>query len=263
MNISFSGTTHSIESLFQNLYNLHHLTIHTPGVYLNGYEWEKLIVNHLPKLKVFRLKMSFTFPNPNNKEKQVDQLLHSFRTHFWLEVHQWFVRYDFNRSSSFNHDIIYTLPYAFKDFVYEDERFSKSTCFDDQDFCSYDRVQILRYSNIDKFSCNKLNQYSSRFLNSHHLEIHFPFDDHFFIIAPSLYHLVSLKITFPKDLTCFQLQTLLDQAPHLYSLTVECYSVIHSSVFQAKNISIRRLIVVKQTDGWSIVYTLIVLSVKV
>ena len=72
---------------------------------LNGYEWENLIRNYLPKLEQFQLKMKFQMFNPNQR----DQLLKSFQTPFWIKERQWFIQFHFNlddKSNIINREII-------------------------------------------------------------------------------------------------------------------------------------------------------------
>ncbi|CAF2742766.1 unnamed protein product [Rotaria sp. Silwood2] len=244
MNISFSGSMYSLEKLFRIVSNLYSLTIRTSSMFLNGYEWEEIIINHLSKIKVFRLKMEFSFPTHKNKEEQIDKLLDSFRTHFWIDEHQWFIQYDYIPTNAFNCDVLYTLPYAFEDLTYASKQLSKSTCPENKIFQRFDRVKVLRYSNQDEYLSNESNTHSSRFLNIRHLEIDLPFNDHLFTIV-SLNRLVSLHITLPLNSDHFLLEGLLDRIPHLYSLTIQHWSSIHPTLFQVKNESLRRLVFVQ------------------
>jgi hypothetical protein len=244
LNISFTGSICSMEILFQNLPNLYHLTIHTSSIYINGHEWKKIIVNHLPKIKIFRLRMDFSFSaqRQQTQEEQIDDLLHSFSTSFWIEEHRWFVRYDYHPTKTFNPAILYTLPYAFRAFTYAGKRSSKSTCPNEKDFWSYDQVQTLEYSNRNEYLCTELSTNSFCFPNLRHLKIDLPLDGYFLTAVPSLYHLTSLHITSIEDSACFHLQSILDRAPRLYSLTVEFWPSIQSPLYQVKNTSIRRLV---------------------
>ncbi|CAF3655899.1 unnamed protein product [Rotaria sp. Silwood1] len=246
MNISFSGSIYSLENLFRSVPNLYYLTIHTSSIFLNGYEWQNIIVNHLPKIKVFRLKMEFSFPTKKNKEEQIEELLDSFRTHFWIDEHQWFIQYNYIQTNAFNCDVLYTLPYAFENLTYASTQLSKSTCPENKMFQCFDRVKILRYLNQNQYIFNESNTYSSRFLNVRHLEIDLPFNDQLFTII-SLDRLVSLHITLPLYSDHFSLEGLLDRMTHLDSLTIQHWSSIHSTLFQMKNESIRRLVFVQSS----------------
>ncbi|CAF1365465.1 unnamed protein product [Rotaria sordida] len=55
---------------------------------LNGDQWEKIILDNIPKLKVFRFQMFVSLNWIDNTEQQIDQLLNTFRTPFWLNEHQ-------------------------------------------------------------------------------------------------------------------------------------------------------------------------------
>ncbi|CAF3001203.1 unnamed protein product [Rotaria sp. Silwood2] len=123
--------------------NLSHLTIQLQQFYLNGHDWQRIIVDNIPKIKIFHLKMNINFYFGSHKQKQIDILLDSFRTQFWLEERQWFVRCDWNSFESYDADILYTLPYAFGDFIYHDKCNSKSTCPNETYFRCYDLLDQL------------------------------------------------------------------------------------------------------------------------
>ena len=83
-----------LDVVLQNMSNLRHLYIRIKHSLINGHQWEQIIRNYLPKLKIFRLKMNKAFFNNPNIElhEQVDKLIDSFRSSFWINEHQWFVR---------------------------------------------------------------------------------------------------------------------------------------------------------------------------
>ena len=118
--------------LIQCMPNLCYLTLETMNICMNGHEWEKLIANYLPKLKIFRLKMTFNFSNNDNIFEQTDELVDSFRTSFWIEQHQWYVRCDCYYSSYSAIGTLYTLPYTFNECSYLNSLYSKSTKPDDE-----------------------------------------------------------------------------------------------------------------------------------
>ncbi|CAF1282796.1 unnamed protein product, partial [Rotaria sp. Silwood1] len=72
----------------------------------------------------------------NNQEEEVDILLNSFSTQFWLEIRQQYVRCDWISSAIIKDATLYTLPYAFEKFSYCDTTYSKSTCPNEIDFWS-------------------------------------------------------------------------------------------------------------------------------
>ncbi len=63
--------------------------------YLNEYDWKKIIENYFPKLDL-------KFCHWRNMEEELDELLDSLRSAFWLEKHQWSVRCDWILSSISN-----------------------------------------------------------------------------------------------------------------------------------------------------------------
>jgi hypothetical protein len=98
-------------TILQAMPNLTYLKIDTHFIDCDGYQWEQLINDYLPKLKVFHLRTQNFFDN----EKQIEQLVDSFRTRFWLDKHQWFVRCHHRPEGNFKFILLYTVPYAFVD----------------------------------------------------------------------------------------------------------------------------------------------------
>ncbi|CAF1438407.1 unnamed protein product, partial [Adineta steineri] len=165
----------------------------------------------------------------DNKEQRVDDLLNSFRTQFWLVKHQWYIRCDWNRCEQCdkNNIYLYTLPYAFHSyFIHEPNFKTKSTCHLDNDYSSYDNVHTLGYELVP--TINQILPFF-RFVNLRHLDLHLPFDENFILLIPKLDQLISLSVApyhMDDDLNFNnQLQTLLDQSPHVTSLTFKNWSL--------------------------------------
>jgi hypothetical protein len=71
-------------NLLKNMPNLTDLTLQTGKHHMNGHKWKQFIVDYLPKLKIFRFLMFFDV----NNEEEMDEILDSYRTPFWLIDHQ-------------------------------------------------------------------------------------------------------------------------------------------------------------------------------
>jgi hypothetical protein len=241
LKLAFEGSIISMINLFQNLPNLCYLTLKTSDLYLNGNEWEKIFVDYLPNIKKFRLRMNFQFSDDYNKDEQIEQLLETFQTDFWIKQHQWFVRCDWNPFDSFNRIYLYTLPYDFGDFFYFDTIQSRSTYPSISKDFSYDRVNILRQSFSENLPIESINYLSPRFYKIYDLKISIPFSQNFSSCIASLDQLNSLDVTICDDSSYSQLQLLLDRAPHLYSLTLRSAGNIQISLLELSNASIRRL----------------------
>ncbi|CAF0916631.1 unnamed protein product [Adineta steineri] len=211
--------------LLKHTPNLRHLTIETDEINMNGHDWERIITDDLPQLKIFHLKMIFRLNDHDNKDQRVDDLLDSFRTQFWLIERQWYVRCDWNRCEQCekNNIYLYTLPYAFNSYFIHEATFkTKSTRYTDNDDSSYDHVHTLGYALIHP-SNSALSFF--RFVNLHHLELYLPFVENFFTMFPNFDQLISMQVapySAAADLDYQgQLQTLLDRAPRLNSLTLK------------------------------------------
>jgi hypothetical protein len=203
----------SMLNLFKHFPNVCRLTIHTHHLYLNGDDWKKIIGNYLSKMKIFQLKMDLKFSHPKHIEEQLDELLNSFRTRFWIEEHQWFVQCDCFSLGITQFATLYTLPYAFEEFFLTNKLWSKSTVGNCNEYQSYDRVNTLTVMNIGS-SYLKIPD----FRNIIHLKLTLPLMNSFWLSLRSLDQLTSLEITLIEGCAYLPLQTLLDRSPRLYSL---------------------------------------------
>ncbi|CAF1018914.1 unnamed protein product [Didymodactylos carnosus] len=237
----------TMRNLLQNMPNLRYLTVETDDINVNGHQWKQIIIEYLPKLTVFRLKMLFRLNDNDNKEQRVDELLDSFRTPFWLEERQWFIRCDWNRCQQCdkNNIHLYTLPYAFLYYYFHESDFkSKSTCRHHDDYLSYNHVNTIGYELIP-LSNQVLSHFS--FSNLQNLDLCLPVDDNFWSVVPRFDQLISLKVApyhGDNDLDSqSQLQALLDRAPCLYSLRFASWpsSSTQMPPFEYSNKSVRRL----------------------
>ncbi|CAF2325843.1 unnamed protein product [Rotaria sp. Silwood2] len=219
LNLVFVGSQHGIiDRVLQKAPNLYRLKIETMYLEMNGHEWAHIIRNYLPKLKVFQLKMRFE----NRSEKYKNEYFNSFRTRFWLEEQQWFVRYHYNPDDSSNMICLYTLPYSFSYLdIYFPVHF-QSTCpsdIDDDYYSSYNHVQHLVYrsSLTSNMIVSDLN-----FPNTTYLSVTLPVNNHLLSIIQKLHRLTALEVSRSKTMSDvdaqLQLQNILDHASHLSSL---------------------------------------------
>ncbi|CAF3833657.1 unnamed protein product [Rotaria sp. Silwood1] len=193
--------------------------------------------------------MNFHIKHMNNQEEEVDILLNSFSTQFWLEIRQQYVRCDWISSAIIKDATLYTLPYAFEKFSYCDTTYSKSTCPNEIDFWSYGRVQTIKYVN------NRLNlvkdfiSFHAQFPNIYHLNLIFLFKNNISSVYPSLNQLTTLDISLNDQFDYSQLQDLLDRSTHLYSLCLSKLTNLHMELFQARSTSIRRLELIEKNGS--------------
>jgi hypothetical protein len=225
-----------------------------PLIPIDGHEWEKIIIKHLPELKIFQLKMEIQHSFHCQKEDIIDKLLASFSSHFWIREHQWFVRCDWNPDNKSSYVCLYTLPYAFDYFdTHTASILSKSTAPNENNYWSYDRVRNLRYH----YSLSNSSALSHiRFSNIRHLSIDLPLADSELSALVRFDHMNSLHVYILNDdiKVKNQLQILLDQAHHIYSLRVSCGKLSSPSLGLLKNhsVSVRSLDLHGYTEhnGW-------------
>ncbi|CAF3310963.1 unnamed protein product [Rotaria sp. Silwood2] len=222
-----------INLFFQGMPNLCHLSIDIQSDLIDGYQWEQIIRNYLPKLKTFRLKMKQKCFQQENIHKRADQLIDSFRTSFWIDEHQWFVRcFTQNRIIHLN-----TLSDSFD--CYESIcNVWRSTYPLDSQNEFYDNMTSI----YNETFFNRPIPYYIRLANIKSLYIKLPINNQFWSIVPSLNRLRSLTVSSHADAFQCQLQTLLDQALHLYTLTIRQDTALplQISLFKYINTSVRR-----------------------
>ena len=221
--------------------NLCNLTLELGDIYMNGYQWEKLFINNFPKIKTFQLKMNRSFSCNTNIEEQIEYLVDSFRTSFWIKEHHWFIQCDYYYVNGQGTDVLYTLPNHFDKISTLDNRYSKSTDSSIENMLFSNRVQFFNENSIKIHSFNNLNVYTNDFPNLDKLELSLPFDDAFNSNTLSLRNLAALHVTMNDALGYDHLQILLDQSPKLNSLKFNSFGESIIGLFRLKSSSIHRL----------------------
>ncbi len=231
--------------LFQNMPNLSNLKLEIFEINWNGYDWENLLTNHLPNIKLFQFKMNFKFLRDIKIENQINELLDSFQTPFWLDKHRWFVRCHWfpfaEQMMKIEYNIIYTLPYAFKEFDHIRKYCIKSTCPNEEDYYTYNFVQTIPRNG----RTNDINQDIApfQFSNLHQCPMSIFLNDKFHTYNPSLSKLTTLFIASSpfKQSDYKDLQTLVHKAPQLSSLIFFDSSIALTDILQLTNTSIHLL----------------------
>ncbi|CAF5067315.1 unnamed protein product, partial [Rotaria sp. Silwood1] len=153
LKLHFSGSLVVLTNILKSMPNLIHLTLETQTINLNGNQWKQILLDYIPKIKIFRFLIKILSFKHNNTEVQLEDFLNTFQTSFWLEEHQWFVRCDWPQHTN-KVIILYTLPYCLHDtYVIYQNRWSKSTCPNTHNYNSYDQVINVFYKGrIDNLS---------------------------------------------------------------------------------------------------------------
>jgi hypothetical protein len=192
LNISFSSIWYDmVANFFHWMPYLCNLKVDLEKNYLDGQRWEDIIRIHLSKVKGLRFRMKFySRRHTNNNEEQIDEVLDSFRSQFWLDEYRWFVRCDWNPNR--RDAYVYTLPYAFPNYEFVFPILSKTTCPPNNDQCTYDYVRRLTYKpGLNKY----LSEYHMAFFNIQDLSIELPVSDHFWSMISKFDQLTSLTLS--------------------------------------------------------------------
>ena len=201
----------------------------------NGYQWETIIRNSLPHLRIFRFRMEFQLLRVNDVNQQIDDLFKSFQTSYWLEEHQWFVGCHWNSRRFF----FYTLPYAFRDCHFDYPMEFRSTCSDDCLNRAFHHVKQLQYANSS--TMNASVSCPLRFPKINDLSLDLPIDDSLRSIVPNFNQITSLHVTTHKHPIASSVQCLIKEIPHFHFLKLVSQELC-ISMEDLRNISVRRLV---------------------
>lgn len=221
LNVSYVGVeSNLLENILENLPNLTRLKIESCYLEMDGYQWENLIRNFLPKLEEFQLKMKLSIRGDKNKEK----FFKSFQTPFWLEEHRWFVQFYCNFHQPSDLVTFYTVPYGFNKLDIAFPLQIHSTYSHNQLEYPFDNVQSLSFRSIPDEQTN-LIKFS--FPNLTHLSVILPIDNLFLVFVSQLQQLSSLEVSKMRSLSDedahAQLQAIVDHSPFLYSLKFQSW----------------------------------------
>ena len=209
---------------------------------MDGGTWKQLIDNHLPKLQrlEFRMLQRLSDSEYSSEEEQIDRILNSYRSDFWLVERSWFVQFDWIPGKYYGY--LYTLPYAFDKFQILAAIRSKSTYPLDLNEHSYRCVKSLMYKPriYDLPSVSHI-----QFFYIEHLSIDLPVSAYFHCLVPRFDHLISIDVLCDNydDQCQEQLQDLLDRAPRLTSIRISWKTLSSSlqQLFESQHLSVYQL----------------------
>ncbi|CAF0913140.1 unnamed protein product [Adineta steineri] len=218
LEIFVSNSSTLLFNLSQNMTNLSCLIVKTTGIIIDGHQWKQNFVNYLSKLKIFRCFMSCELSYNTDKEKTVDSLFDSYRSSYWIEDHQWFIRCQWSPSDTEKLISLYTLPDRSDYSIIQPSSYTlltKSTCPFEYDYDN-DNIPAMIH-----FAFKHTYMYFSYIRNLHLI---LPLADLLLSNLPQLNRLIHLQVGcspfIDANTAVYQLQKLIDQAPYLYSLEI-------------------------------------------
>lgn len=124
----YANELDEIRSQLSHLSQLNSLSLYanlTYGTIPNGSLWENLIVAHLPLLTTFQF--CFPFKSYRTTLADLDEIIDSYSTPFYLIEKRWFIRCDRNVDTyNTNAGIFYSLPYTFPEMLINISSFDAS-----------------------------------------------------------------------------------------------------------------------------------------
>ena len=211
-------------SFLKRLSNLRRLNIKLNSHIIDGHQWEDFIRKYLPKLTNFVFHMDNKFNLHGNMPLSLDQLFMSFRTPFWIDEHKWYVRC----IKQGHHIEVYTLSSIVSNYrcYIPDVWFSTDSQDSLENYCN--SVGLI---NCDRFFTRTLPS-TLCLSNVDILITKLPLSDQFQSIIPHLNQLSYLRLLLDDETSLFDVQTLLDCTPKLYTFVIE----------QKKPLSLNRLL---------------------
>ena len=217
-------------NLLQTMPNLLDLSVTMSNMLLDGYQWQYLIINYLPQLKVFQCRMEKSFARGQKISTIIDHLLQSFQTKFWIITHKWFIRCHCNATDSYHHRVLYyTIPSVFRKLTVRSRSISQDISSINDQFIITQRP-ISWFKKINKLlgsaSCLADTSSISSLTTVYELTIDRAFNIYLSRFIGKLDQLNSLHILFynkNSKINEFQLQVLLDHAPNLSTLSIIHY----------------------------------------
>ncbi|CAF1140865.1 unnamed protein product, partial [Adineta ricciae] len=169
---------------------------------------------------------------------QVADLLRSFRSPFWLEEHQWFVRCHWNGEGEAS---LYTLPYRYKDVRLDSSTTFQSTCPNDDHHWFYDHVNHLEYKS---FLTRSEIPSLIRFRNVRDLWIDYSISERCLSDICQLNQVTSLFLFTTSGIHAdIELQDLINRMPNLVSLGFHRFSIADTQqpIFRLAHAKVREL----------------------
>ncbi|CAF1173710.1 unnamed protein product [Adineta ricciae] len=215
LELQLCNTSSVLQDFLHNVPNLRHLTVDSLSSHLNGHEWQEIIVEYMPKLTVLQFKMLVYTLSTDKIDKEIADLLDTFRIPFWLEQHQWYVRCDWNSDIiGSRYGYLYTLPFAF-------DSFTETTCQTSQWTGPSNEISLSYKYVHNLFVGTSLHLHSAYFSNVREIKTTIPLPNQFTSTVLSFNSLIALKLFLYDEHRAPDLQTILNQTPHLYALTIE------------------------------------------
>ena len=232
LTLDFQDSFERLQLLLHHLPNLVDFSVELWHVFISGEQWQQILSG--TQISRFQMFMNFKYPLDENPDEEIDRILRSFGSEFWLNERRWFVRCDVKSEERVTY--VYTLPFAFPSFDASGIDRSKSTS-------SRKDPTLDDYSQVKRLICSPtLSPCPFRFPSIHHLEFSSSTsNENLSLLVPRLDRLVSLDLLSFGKSNQDELQVLLSKSRDLSTLIVDCIILSALSTKPVHHPSIRRL----------------------
>ena len=225
-------------TLLRSMPNLTQLNLRTKHLRVNGEQWQTIIEEHLTQLNSFHLSMEWNFRDDPTGERDVDRVLQTYRTPFWLDEHHWWIQCHWKDDDDDSSVHLYTLPFGFEHFSLEIEEnlLVRSTCPTAADFHQVKSLRLVWDVYEEFFSLSTMF-----FDDLRDLSITFPLNERFLSILPRLDRLTSLEVRIDQflenDDEFLQLQQILDRTPRLFAMKFHSWPKLYRNEYDNRRVS--------------------------
>ena len=137
LNLFVTGSSRGLLNMLEKMPNLYRLAIKTFNIIIDGHQWQKVIVNHLSKLKFLEFHMNYQLHDYDDKRQVVNNLLDTYFNSYWLVDRQCFVRCQWVSHDPRHFISLYSLPDFTQSFIIQPLSFTtrtRSTCSSEDDY---------------------------------------------------------------------------------------------------------------------------------
>ncbi|CAF2388431.1 unnamed protein product [Rotaria sp. Silwood2] len=182
----------------------------------DGQIWEKLITSSMPLLDNF--EFYFKFWRDFNLTSDMNRIVSTFSTPFYLQEKSWFIQCDAHRRQ-FSIAILYSLPFAFEHFEIVTHSFDES--ISTLNICSSNDLRMNLYKNVKKLTANVLCEKINKALISVNIiDLNLKLFDTSMDWIFTMTHLCQLSLGHQFNMSSKDFIRLLKNTPYLRSLIV-------------------------------------------
>ncbi|CAF0816363.1 unnamed protein product [Adineta ricciae] len=253
LNLTVGYVPNVLAHIFDLMPNITHLTIEFKDAssfeyeFFNGHKWKQIVLHHLPNLKVFSFFYVFFARFDTTIEQDVDTLLATFRTPFWLDERQLFVQCDWLPEHGGKPVLFYTLPqtcgYNYSIHPMVKSRSTHPAVDRDSMLCGVPSMNFSKSLGYINRCCSR----SVQNIQNAELMVELPVQEYVWRFISTFTHFTSLSVRLTRMNHPSQLQQLINLSPNCHSVTLSNISPAKLVELDINQTCLRRIALVEYT----------------